>query len=207
MSGQREDKVLPYLDDNLDIESRVLDLLSHLTLKEKFELLSSPGKRRIYGTKAIKRLGIPSFKMTDGPLGLSYQSTGLKKATRFPATISLAASWNRGLAKEMGIVIGKEIRSLNRHMVLAPGINIDRTPLNGRTFEYFSEDPFLTKELAVHYVKGVQSEGIGTCLKHYAANNQETNRRSCSSEVDERTLHELYLRAFRAVSKKQIHGP
>ena len=192
----------PYLNENLGIEERVTDLLSRLTTKEKYILLASHDRRRIYTTKPIKRLRIPSFKMTDGPLGASYHSSGLKKNTRFPAPISLAATWNRRLAGEVGSAMGEEVRAIGRHMLLAPAMNIHRTPLCGRTFEYFSEDPYLTKEIAIPVVKGIQSQGIGGCLKHYAANNQETNRATCSAEIDERTLHEIYLRAFRAVVKE-----
>jgi beta-glucosidase len=140
--------------------------------------------------------------MTDGPLGASYHSSGLKKNTRFPAPISLAATWNKKLAGEVGAAMGEEVRAIGRHMLLAPAMNIHRTPLCGRTFEYFSEDPYLTKEIAIPVVKGIQSQGIGGCLKHYVANNQETNRATCSAEIDERTLHEIYLRAFRAVVKE-----
>ncbi|MFW9892987.1 MAG: beta-glucosidase [Candidatus Thorarchaeota archaeon] len=191
-----------YLDEKTEIENRVSDLLSRLTLKEKFMLLTSHGRLRLYSTNPIKRLSIPSFKMTDGPLGAAMHSSGFKKNTRFPATVSLAASWNRKLMEEIGTAMGREVRALSRHILLAPGVNIARTPLNGRTFEYFSEDPFLTKELAIPFVKGVQSQRISACMKHYAANNQERDRRSSSSEVDERTLHEIYLRAFRAVVKE-----
>ncbi|NHJ14889.1 MAG: glycosyl hydrolase [Candidatus Thorarchaeota archaeon] len=180
-------------------DEKARSILSRMTAKEKFQSLTSPSLRRFYSTSPIKRLGIPSFRVTDGPLGLAYHSNGFTRCTRFPATISVAATWNRNLAKEMGIAMANEIRAVNRHMLLAPGINTARTPLNGRTFEYFSEDPFLTKELAIQFVQGVQSRGIGACLKHYAANNQEIDRRLCSSEVDERTLHEIYLRAFREV--------
>jgi beta-glucosidase len=140
--------------------------------------------------------------MTDGPLGASYHSSGFKKNTRFPAPISLAATWNRKLAGDVGTAMGEEVRAIGRHMLLAPAMNIHRTPLCGRTFEYFSEDPYLTKEIAIPVVKGIQSQGIGSCLKHYVANNQETNRATCSTEIDERTLHEIYLRAFRAVVKE-----
>ncbi|KXH72411.1 MAG: hypothetical protein AM326_03475 [Candidatus Thorarchaeota archaeon SMTZ-45] len=187
------------MDVHIDVDDRVIDLLSRLTLREKFLLLSSQGRRRIYTTKAIKRVGIPSFKVTDGPLGAAYLSSGLNKNTRFPATISIASTWNRNLSREIGIAMGKEVRALGRHILLAPGINIGRTPLNGRTFEYYSEDPYLTKEMAIPFVQGLQSQRIGACLKHYAANNQETDRRSSSSEVQERTLHEIYLRAFRDI--------
>lgn len=192
---------LPYLDETLSIEERLQDLLSRLTLKEKFSLLSSQGRHRIYVTKGIKRLQIPPFKVTDGPLGVARHSSWFKKNTRFPATISLAASWNRGLAHSVGTAMGQEVRACGRHALLAPGINIHRTPLCGRTFEYFSEDPFLTKELAVQFVKGVQSQEIAACAKHYAANNQEIDRKTMSAEIDERTLHEIYLRAFRALAR------
>jgi len=191
-----------YFDEKKEIEKRVEDLLSRLTLKEKFMLLASHGRLRLYSTKPIKRLNIPSFKMTDGPLGVAMHSSGFKKNTRFPAPVALAASWSRELMHQIGVAMGKEVRAVNRHVLLAPGMNICRTPLNGRTFEYFSEDPFLTKELAIPFVKGVQSQRVAACLKHYAANNQEINRRSSSSEIDERTLHEIYLRAFRGVVKE-----
>lgn len=191
-----------YLDEKTEIENRVSDLLSRLTLKEKFMLLTSHGRRRMYTTKPIKRLKIPSFKMTDGPLGAAMHSSGFKKNTRFPATVALAASWNRNLMGEIGTAMGREVRAVGRHILLAPGLNIARTPLNGRTFEYFSEDPYLTKELAIPLVKGVQSQRIAACLKHYTANNQEKDRMSSSSEVDERTLNEIYMRAFGAVVKE-----
>ena len=191
-----------YLDEKTEIENRVSDLLEKLTLKEKFMLLTSHGRFRLYTTKSIKRLRIPSLKMTDGPLGVAMHSSGLKKNSRFPATVSLAASWNRPLMHDVGIAMGKEVRAVGRQILLAPGMNICRTPLNGRTFEYFSEDPYLTKELAIPLVKGIQSQRIAACLKHYAVNNQEIDRRICSSEVDERTLNEVYLRAFKGVVER-----
>ncbi|MFW9963955.1 MAG: beta-glucosidase [Candidatus Sifarchaeia archaeon] len=190
------------MDEKTEIENRVNDLLSRLTLNEKFRLLSSHGRLRIYSTQPIKRLKIPSFKMTDGPLGVAMHSSGFKKNTRFPAPVALAASWNRKLMSDIGTAMGKEVRAVGRHVLLAPGMNICRTPLNGRTFEYFSEDPFLTKELAIPFVKGVQSQRVAACLKHYAANNQEIDRSRSSSEIDERTLHEIYLRGFRGVVKE-----
>lgn len=192
----------PYLDEKTEIENRVEDLLSRLTQEEKYRLLTSHGRLRMYSLKPIKRLAIPSFRLTDGPLGVAMHSSGFKKNTRFPATIALAATWNRELLEEIGIAMGKEARAVGRHVLLGPGINIARTPLNGRTFEYFSEDPYLTKELAIPLVKGVQSQRISACLKHYTANNQETDRMSSSSEVDERALHEIYLRAFKGVVKE-----
>ena len=192
---------MPYKDESKDIEYRITDLLKRLTLKEKFKLLTSHGRLRIYTTPPIKRLAIPAFKTSDGPLGVAMHSSGFKKNTRFPATVSLAATWNRVLAHEVGVAMGEEMRAVGRQVLLAPGMNIARTPLNGRTFEYFSEDPFLTRELAIPLVKGIQSMRVAACLKHYAANNQEIDRRNSSSEVDERTLHEIYLRAFRGTVK------
>jgi beta-glucosidase len=123
----------------------------------------------------------------------------LRKNTKFPAGINLAASWNRELAYECGEAIGREARAINRLCVLGPGINIGRTPFNGRTFEYYSEDPHLTKEIAIPFVKGIQSQRIAACPKHYVANNQETNRRTIDAQVDERTLQEIYLRAFKDI--------
>ena len=187
-----------YLDDTTEIETRVSDLLSRMTLQEKFRLLASHGRLRIYVTDPIKRLKIPSFRTTDGPLGVAMHSSGFKKNTRFPATVALAASWNRDLAHQIGVAMGEEVRAVNRHVLLAPGINIARTPLNGRTFEYYSEDPYLTKELAIPLVKGVQEQRVAACVKHYAGNNQETDRMESNSIIDERTLHEIYLKSFRS---------
>ena len=178
--------------------TRITKIISELTLNEKIKLLAG----RYFSSLPIKRLGIRAFKMTDGPNGVAFHSSNLKKNTQFPTSITLSASWNRELAKEFGIATGKEVRAVGQHMILAPGININRTPLNGRTFEYFSEDPYLTKEIAIPIVEGVQSQRIGVCLKHYVANNQELNRYTISSEVDERTLNEIYLEAFREVVMK-----
>ena len=118
-------KTPTYLDDNYSIEERVTDLLARLTMREKFILMTSQGRRRLYGTKPIKRLKIPSFNLTDGPLGVAYHSSGFKKNTRFPSTISVASTWNRELMREIGVAMGKEVRANGRHVLLAPGINID----------------------------------------------------------------------------------
>ncbi|MCK5409471.1 MAG: glycoside hydrolase family 3 protein, partial [Candidatus Heimdallarchaeota archaeon] len=175
-------------------ERKVATLLSKLTLNEKFKLLTG---YFFFQTHRIPRLGIKTFKVTDGPLGISQHSSFLRKNTYFPAGINLAAAWNRELAYECGEAIGKEARAIGRLCVLGPGINIGRTPFNGRTYEYYGEDPYLTKEMSIPFVKGVQSQRIAACPKHYVANNQETNRTTVSVEVDERTLHETYLRAFK----------
>ncbi len=179
-----------------EVEHKVDSLLEELTLEEKFKLMVGYFR---FQTNTIKRLGIKTFKVTDGPLGISQHSSFLRKNTRFPGGINLAASWNRELAYECGEAIAKEARAINRLCVLGPGINIGRTPFNGRTFEYYSEDPYLTKEIAIPFVKGLQDQRIAACPKHYVANNQETNRHTISSEIDERTLHEIYLRAFKEI--------
>ncbi len=183
---------------NEHIGSKINMILNKMTLEQKFRILTSHGLHRFYSTRPIENLGINSFKMPDGPLGVAYHSSW-KKNTRFPTTKALAASWNRSLAMAVGVAIAEEVRALNKHMILAPAVNIDRTPLNGRTFEYYSEDPFLTKEMAIQFVKGVQSLGVGACVKHFVANNQETNRRKVDAIIDERTLHEIYLRAFKEI--------
>ncbi len=175
-------------------QNNVDNLIDQLTSEEKFKLLSGS---RFFDTKPIKRLGINRFRMTDGPLGVSMQSSFFRKNTKFPGGICLAATWNPDLSRKFGEAVGTEVRAVGRHAILAPGMNINRTPLNGRTFEYFSEDPFLTKEIAVSFVNGIQSQRVAACLKHYAANNQETDRFTVSAEIDQRTLHEIYLRAFR----------
>ncbi len=175
-------------------ERKVETLLSKLTLNEKFKLLTG---YFFFQTHTVPRLGIKTFKTTDGPLGISQHSSFLRRNTYFPAGMNLAAAWNRELAYECGKAIGREARAIGRLCVLGPGINIGRTPFNGRTYEYYGEDPYLTKEMSIPFVKGVQSQRIAACPKHYVANNQETNRYTVSVEVDERTLHEIYLRAFK----------
>ena len=188
-----------FLDNNVDLEKRVEDLLGRLTLEEKFTLSSGT---HMWKTKPIKRLGIHSFKMTDGPHGLGALGSWFKKVTYFPVAICRAATWNPELSEQLGIAIAQEVRSINYHMLLGPGINIHRTPLCGRTFEYQTEDPYLNKKLAVSVVKGIQSQRIAACVKHYACNNQEHKRFSVSAEINERTLREIFLPAFEAVVRE-----
>ncbi len=190
---------LKYLDDNLDIEERIEDLMQRLTLIEKIKLLSAR-RFSFWTTKPIRRLKIKPLGMTDGPIGVATHSS-YRLNTKFPCSKNLSSTWNRELAYQYGMAIGKETRAVGRHIVLGPGINIDRTPLNGRTFEYFSEDPYLTNEMAIPFVKGVQSQRAGACIKHYAANNQEVNRFFVNAVIDERTLNEIYLRAYKDVVK------
>ena len=186
---------LPYMDSSLELEIRVEDLLERLTLEEKFRLTA--GKKWWY-TKPIRRLGIKSFGMHDGPHGVRIDKEGKIKTTYFPSAICRAATWNIELSTDFGIAIAQEIRDVGAHMLLAPGINIQRTPMCGRTFEYQSEDPYLNKHLAVAVVKGIQSQRIAACIKHFICNNQETNRFTSSSEVSERALQEIYYPAFKA---------
>ena len=186
---------LPFMNCNLDLENRVGDLLNRLTLEEKFKLSSG---RLLWHTKPIKRLGLKSFTMYDGPHGVRIGSTGEEKSTYFPSAICRAATWDSKLSYDFGKAVAEEVREVGAHMLLAPGINIQRTPMNGRTFEYQTEDPHLNKVLAVATVKGIQSKKIAACVKHYICNNQEANRFTVSSEVSERALQEIYLPAFKA---------
>jgi beta-glucosidase len=193
-----------YLDKTAKVDDRVLDLTSKLTLDEKILLLRGKG---LYSTNPINRLQIKQFNMSDGPIGLSWQSSFKGKRTRFPATIALAASWNKNLAYRTGKAMGKETKLVGCHQLLAPGINIIRSPLCGRNFEYLSEDPILSSEIGAEIVKGIQSEKVAACIKHYITNNSETKRMSISTEIDERTLQEIYVKNFkRAIAKSDPWG-
>ncbi|NVM31718.1 MAG: glycoside hydrolase family 3 C-terminal domain-containing protein [Candidatus Helarchaeota archaeon] len=190
------------MNSSLDLEKRVEDLLGRLTLKEKFARCSGRWWAFMH-TKPMKRLGIKPFKMVDGPHGVGTLGTYFrKKTTYFPSAICRCATWNPELSEKFGVAIAQEVRDVGYHMLLAPGLNIHRTPLCGRTFEYQTEDPYLNKVMAVAVVKGVQSQRIAACVKHYVCNNQETRRRKVSSEVSERALHEIYLPAFKAVVRE-----
>ncbi|RZM25446.1 MAG: glycosyl hydrolase [Pedobacter sp.] len=174
-----------------------------MTLEEKTMLLSGDGW---WQTHAIKRLGIPSIYMTDGPHGLrKAMGAGLGQAvpaTCFPTASALAASWNTELATNVGVALAEESQANDVQILLGPGNNMKRSPLGGRNFEYFSEDPLLSGKMAASYIRGVQSQGVGTSLKHFAANNQEFERMANNSVVDERTLHEIYLTAFEIAVKE-----
>lgn len=173
-------------------------LLQRLTLEEKLQLCAGKG---FWKTRPVKRLGLRSMGMTDGPHGVAFHSS-FRRATRFPAEIALAACWNPALAEAFGIALGAETRAAGKQVVLAPGVNICRTPLNGRTFEYFTEDPYLNSRLAVAVVRGVQSQGVAACVKHFAANNQELNRMTVDVRIGERALREIYLPAFEAAVRE-----
>ncbi len=188
---------------NADIQS----IIARMTLEEKAALSIGASA---WTTTPVERLGVPAMLVADGPHGIRRQPDvhmmGAQSlpATCFPTASCSASTWDAGLLGQLGAAIAEEAIALNVDVVLGPGVNMKRSPLGGRNFEYFSEDPYLAGELAVSFVNGVQSKGVGTSLKHYAANNQEFQRFSISAEVDERTLREIYLPAFeRAVKEAQ----
>ncbi|MGD0743742.1 MAG: glycoside hydrolase family 3 C-terminal domain-containing protein [Verrucomicrobiota bacterium] len=194
----------PYLDTHQPLETRVEDLLSRLTLDEKISLIHGDSK---FTTAAIPRLGIPRRWMSDGPHGVredvrenSWESAGRTDdfCTAMPVCICLAATWDPELGYNMGEAIGQEARERGKDIMLAPVVNIVRTPLGGRNCEYFSEDPFLTSRMAVGYIRGEQSQDVSSCAVILALNNQEFQRFRINVEVDERALHEIYLPGFKA---------
>jgi beta-glucosidase len=182
---------------------KIESLLKQMTLSEKIALLS--GRNKWY-TVPNERLGIPSVVMTDGPHGVRTEGHGMDRivgtATAYPTGISMASTWNRDLIERTGVGLAEETRHLGCHILLGPCVNIVRSPLGGRNFETFSEDPYLAGQIGVAYVKGIQSQRVGVSLKHYAANNQEFERFRGNSVVDERTLREIYLPAFETVVKE-----
>jgi len=189
------------------MSQKVTEWVAALTLEEKAGLCSG---NDFWWTKSIERLGIPAIMMTDGPHGLRKQAgasdhLGINESlasTCFPSAAGLASSWNRELVWQVGEALGKECQAEGVSILLGPGANIKRSPLCGRNFEYFSEDPYLTGELAATHIAGVQSQGVGTSLKHFAVNNQEHRRMTTDAIVDERTLREIYLTGFEIAVKK-----
>ena len=181
-----------YQDTTASVENRVEDLLLRMTLEEKILMLAGDPKTH-FDTRPIERLGIPRFSMADGPHGIRGD-----EATCFPTSIAMAATWNESLMERVGAAIAEEALGKGRNVLLGPCINIHRQPFGGRNFESFSEDPYLCARITVGYVKGVQSRGVICTPKHFAANNQEYERKSISVEVDVRALHEIYFPAFKA---------
>ena len=187
-----------------DIEARIEDALSKMTLHEKIGVIHAQSK---FSSAGVPRLGIPELWCTDGPHGIrpevlwdEWDQAGWTNdsCVAFPALTCLAATWNQDLGLLYGKSIGEEARYRNKAVLLGPGVNICRTPLNGRSFEYLGEDPYLSGRMAVGYVKGVQSNGVAVCVKHYALNNNEVDRYTTNAIADERTLREIYLPAFKA---------
>jgi beta-glucosidase len=185
--------------------TNITNLIQEMSLEEKAALCTGAGP---WTTTPVERLGIPEMTVTDGPHGVrrvedvhTFISTGVP-ATCFPTAACMASTWDVDLIHQLGEAIAEECIALEVDIVLGPGVNMKRTPLCGRNFEYYSEDPYLAGEMAVSFITGVQSKGVGTSLKHFAANNQEYQRSTISSELDERTLREIYLPAFEAAVKR-----
>ena len=193
-----------YLDRSKPIEERVEDALSRMTLEEKVALCHAQSK---FSSPGVARLGIPELWWSDGPHGVraelnwgnwDYAGWTNDSITAFPALSCLAATWNPELAHSYGNALGEEALYRNKDVILGPGVNIYRSPLNGRNFEYMSEDPYLTARMAVPYIKGVQENGVATSVKHFALNNQEQWRLHIDVKCSERALYEIYLPAFKA---------
>lgn len=202
--GVRAQQTPIYLDVNQPIEKRVEDALSRMTTEEKVALLHAQSK---FSSAGVKRLGIPEVWCSDGPMGIrdevkwdEWEQAGWTSDSciAFPSLTCLAATWNPEMAALYGKSIGEEALYRRKTVLLGPGVNICRTPLNGRTFEYMSEDPYLASQLVVPYVKGVQQNGVAACVKHFALNNFEINRSSANVIVSDRALREIYLPAFHA---------
>ena len=182
-----------YAQTEGDIDAKVNALLSRMTLGEKISMLAGTG----FDSKPVPRLGIPTLRMSDGPVGVRWD-----RSTAFPASIAMGATWDPALIHRLGEAIGIETRAKGRSMILGPCININRVPVGGRSFESFGEDPWLMARMAVGYIRGVQSQHVIATAKHYAANNQEFERTTIDEKVDERTLREIYLPAFHAAVRE-----
>lgn len=193
-----------YLDETQSLEARVEDALSRMTLEEKVKIIHAQSK---FSSAGVPRLGIPELWTTDGPHGIrpevlwdEWDQAGWTSdsCVAFPALTCLAATWNEDMSALYGKSIGEEARYREKDVLLGPGVNIYRTPLCGRNFEYMGEDPFLAARMVVPYVQGVQANGVAACVKHYALNNQEARRHEYDAVVDDRALYEIYLPAFKA---------
>lgn len=191
-----------------DLKNEAEELMKELTLEEKIGMIHGA---ELFKTAPVERLNIPALSMSDGPMGVrqefepdSWKCIGNNDdyVSYLPCNSALASTWNRELANITGGVLGEEARGRGKDVILGPGVNIKRSPLCGRNFEYFSEDPFLTKEMAVSYIKGVQNWDVAACVKHFAANNQETQRLWVDVKIDEKALREIYFPAFYDAVKK-----
>jgi beta-glucosidase len=184
------------------IEQRIDALVQQMTLEEKIQMVHGARRRGYIGyVPGIPRLGIPELALTDGPAGVRHGP-----GTALPAPVALAATWDRALAQQYGIALGAETKAKGQNVLLGPMVNIVRVPEGGRNFETFGEDPYLTAQIAAAQIRGIQSQDVLAQVKHYAANNQEKQRHTVSAEIDERTLHEIYLPAFEAAVKEASVG-
>jgi len=182
-----------------EVERRVDSILNSMTLEEKLDLLGGVDG---FFIRDVPRLNLPRLKMADGPVGVR----NFGPATAFAGGVTLTATWNPALAELVGTELGRDCRAKGVHFLLAPGVNINRAPMNGRNFEYFGEDPFLASRIAVGYIKGVQSQGVSATIKHFIANNSEFDRHNTDSVIDERAMREIYLPAFEAAVKEARVG-
>ena len=213
-------------DTRLPVDQRIDAIISQMTNEEKANLLigtGMPGVEALVGsvgpakqglvpgaaggTSDLERFGIPATVLSDGPAGLRIEATRKNDpntyyATAFPVGTSLASTWNKDLLEQVGKAMGNEVKEYGVDVLLSPGMNIHRNPLNGRNFEYYSEDPLIAGKTAAAIVNGIQSQGVGTSIKHFAANNEETNRSTINAHVSERALRELYLRGFEIAVKE-----
>lgn len=202
-----------YLDETKNLEERIDDALARMTLDEKIAVIHAQSK---FSSRGVPRLGFPDFWTSDGPHGVrpnvlwdEWQQSGQTNdsCVAFPALTCLAATWNRSLAQAYGKCLGEEAIYRGKDMILGPGVNIYRTPLNGRNFEYLGEDPFLAAQMAVPYIVGLQQTGVAACVKHFALNNQEYKRSYTNVKISDRALHEIYLPAFHAaVTRAHVWG-
>ena len=193
-----------YLDETVPVEQRIDDALARMTLDEKIAIIHAQSK---FSSPGVKRLGFPDFWTDDGPHGVrpdvlwdEWEQAGQSNdsCVAFPALTCLAATWNPQMARLYGESLGEEALYRGKAMILGPGVNINRTPLGGRNFEYMGEDPWLASRMAVPYIQGLQSKGVAACVKHYALNNDEEYRHQVNVVVSDRALHEIYLPAFKA---------
>ena len=204
----RQSDIPVYLDPSADIEARVEDALRRMTLDEKIAAIHA---QSTFSLPGVKKLGIPELWTSDGPHGVrpevpwnDWGNPGWNNdsCVAFPALTCLAASWNKEVAGQYGKALGEEARFREKDVILGPGVNMYRSPLNGRNFEYMGEDPFLAGKLAVPYIQGLQSNGVAACVKHYACNNEERHRHKTDVELSERALREIYLPAFEMAVKE-----
>lgn len=207
--AQQANRQLPvYLDQTKPVEQRIDDAISRMTLAEKIRIIHAQSK---FSSAGVPRLGFPDFWTDDGPHGVrpdvlwdEWEQAGQTNdsCVAFPALTCLAASWNPQMSRIYGEALGEEALYRGKNMILGPGVNIYRTPLNGRNFEYMGEDPFLASIMVVPYIQGLQSKGVSACVKHYCLNNDEEYRHQVNVIVSDRALHEIYLPAFKAAVEK-----